>query len=220
MRATGQRSAFAWLTGAFVVIFAAGLVSGELLQQYDAQLGFEREAALIADELGVRPGMTVGDVRAGTGRWTVYLARRVGAAGQVYATPGPNPEHELLSTIAEAGVDNVSVINRVAGANQTRLPVECCDAVLLRLVYHRLRDERPGIARGLFTDVQPGGRLAVIDFDAGTPAFQGGGHGIAREVVAEDFTRAGFEQIKLSDDWPNGAYCIVFRRPVAAGGIR
>lgn len=207
------RAALAWLTGAFVVIFVAGLLAGEMLQRYDAQLGFEREADLIVRALDVRPGMTLGDVRAGAGRWTVYLARRVGPTGGVFATPGPNPSHELLQTIADSGLDNISVIGRVEGDDRTRLPAGCCDGVLLRLVYRRLRLDRPGIARGLWADVRPGGRVVVIEFDAGAPGFQGGGRGIARDAVVSDFTAAGFELVRVSEDWPNGAYCVIFRRP-------
>ncbi len=207
------RSAMAWLTGAFVVVFGAGLVAGQLLQQYDARIGFDREADLIAAALVIGPGMTVGDIRAGAGRWSVDMARRVGASGLVYATAGPNPAHELLQTIADAGLDNISVITSTPGPERTRLPTGCCDAVLLRLVYHNLRNDRQGIARALLTNLKPGGRLAVIDFDRGAPGFQGGGNGVARDVVIKEFSDAGYELASSTEVWPRGAYCVVFRRP-------
>lgn len=212
MRRVSQ-PALAWLTAAFMAVFGAGLLAGQLLQQYDARVGFDHEADLIAQVLGVGTGMTVGDVRAGTGRWSIDFARRVGPSGQVYATAGPNPAHELASTVAQAGFDNVSIITSTPGSSRTRLPQNCCDGVLLRFVYHNLREDRQGIARALFTDVKPGGRVAVIDFDRGTAGFQGGGRGVAREVVVAEFSQAGFRLADSVEVWPRGAYCVVFERP-------
>jgi predicted methyltransferase len=210
-----SRSAAVWLSGSFVLIFGVGLLSGQLLQQWDSRRGFDQEAARIASELAIQPGMAVGDVHAGLGRWTVDLAERVGPSGHVFSTSGPNPPHELLQTIAASGVDNVSVINRTGASSQQELPAACCDAILLRLVYSYMRERQPDLAETLFTNAKPGARIAVINFEAGSPGFQGGGRGIARSVVIDDFTSAGFEMLHVCDSWPNNAFCIVFRRPGA-----
>ena len=215
-------------TGGLVIavlglIFGAGLLAGWELQRYDAERGFRAEAGRIAEVLRLQPGINVGDIRAGRGRWTVDMARRVGPSGQVYATVGPNPAHELLQTVAAGGqaaeeraltvaaggVDNVSVITRTPGASP-RLPLGCCEAILVRAVYHDFTD-RHTLLTSLGQNLKPGGFLAIIDFDEGTPEHAGG-HGIPRRTVLSEVTRAGFELRETYAHWSGNAYCLVFRR--------
>jgi predicted methyltransferase len=191
------------------LIFGAGLLAGWELQRYDAERGFRAEAERIAEVLRLQPGINVGDIRAGTGRWTVAMARRVGPSGQVYATVGPNPAHELLQTVAAGGVDNVSVITRTPGASP-RLPLGCCEAILVRAVYHDFTD-RHTLLTSLGQNLKPGGFLAIIDFDEGTPEHAGG-HGIPRRTVLSEVTGAGFELRETYAHWSGNAYCLVFRR--------
>ena len=191
-------------------IFAAGLLAGWRLERYDAERGFDAEAERIAGVLRLAPGVNVGDIRAGTGRWTVDMARRVGPNGQVYATVGPNPAHELLQTVATGGVDNVSVITRTPGASP-RLPLGCCEAILVRAVYHDFADRRT-LLGSLRKNLKPGGSLAIIDFDEGTPEHAGG-HGIARRTVQAEVTGAGFELREAYPHWSGNAFCLVFRQP-------
>ena len=95
------------VAAAFLVILGTGLAGGWLLLQYDQGLGFDEEADRIAEVLRLRPGLIVADVRAGSGGWTVDMARRVGASGRIFATVSPNnPAHEIFQTLAEAEIRN------------------------------------------------------------------------------------------------------------------
>ena len=194
-----------------VAILCTGLLTGWLLQRYDETLGFSREADRIAEVLGVKPGMVIGDVRAGSGRWSVDLARRVGDEGHVYATAGPTPVHVLFETVAEAAVDNVTVITKTPGETGG-LPTNCCDAVLLRVVYHDFEDH-PTFANTLYGDVEPGGLLAIIDFNEGTDEFASG-HGISIKDAIGEITSVGFQLESTIEDWEGSAYCLIFRKPV------
>lgn len=215
MKTTGKRAA--WIAGAVAVTLSAGVGGGVFLERYDEERGFQLEADLIAQVLDLKPGMEVGDVRAGSGKWTVDIARRVGQSGQVYATAGPNPPHHIYQAVAQAALDNVTVITRTPGPATGRLPYDCCDAVLVRAVFHEFRENRSLILPNLFRSLRPGGRLAVIDFDEGTPEHESG-HGISRVTVINEMTRVGFEVERVIDDWAGNAYCVVFRRPVEATG--
>ncbi len=208
---TGLRwTAWIWVLAAMVVILAAGMGSGWVLRQYNDTLGFDAEAGRIAQVLHVKPGLNVGDIRAGSGKWSVDLARRVGPGGQVYATVGPNPAHEIYQTLAEADVNNVTVITRTP-ANLPRLPIGCCDAILVRAVFHDFKD-RAQLAHSLFLNARPGARVAIIDFDEGT-AEQQSGHGISMQIPIKDMTEAGFVLTEKIEDWAGHAYCLVFTRP-------
>jgi ubiquinone/menaquinone biosynthesis C-methylase UbiE len=199
------------ITAALVLVCAAGLAAGWMLQRYDQDQGFRREADRIGDVLALRPGMTAGDIRAGLGAWSVDMARRVAPHGQVFATAGPHPAHLLLATVAASRLDNITVITRAPGDN-SRLPVDCCDAILMRFVYSDLRVERPTLLSTLHRIVRPGGRLAVIESNPGAP-FGPGAQRLARPMVIDELTRNGFVLIADFEHWFGNTYCVVFRRP-------
>jgi len=113
----------------------------------------------------------------------------------------------------------------VAGnEHDTGLPLNSCDAIFLREVYHHLSDPVE-MDRSLYQAMRPGARLAIIDFEPsqrpgepvppGVPANRGG-HGVTIQIVKEELTRAGFQFVKTID-WPISAtirhYCIIFRKP-------
>lgn len=210
-------SRFTWrttllITAAIGLTLATGLIAGQFLQSYDQSVWFELEANRIAEVLQVRPGGTVGDVRAGTGRWSVDLAARVGPEGQIYATAGPTPAHVLFATVAESGLDNVSVITRTPG-EAGRLPLDCCDAILLRHVYRNFSN-REALLGQLIQNVRPGGRLAVIEFlDSGqtSPGLQT--NRVPPAMAIAELRAAGFEMVEMIDDWSDNTYCVVFSRP-------
>jgi SAM-dependent methyltransferase len=192
---------------ALVVILALGLAAGSMLQNYDESIGFDEEAGRIAEILELEPGMSVGDVRAGTGKWSVDMSRRIGD-GIVYATVGPDPASVIYETVARARVDNVTVIVRTPG-DAPRLPLECCDAILLRFVYRAFENRVERIAHNLWLTTKPGGRLAIIDWQAGSPAR----NAIPKETVIKEVTAQGFELERAIDDWAADVYCLVFRKP-------
>ena len=80
MVSSRNKTWFPWaiVCGALSVIAVFGLAAGSMLASYDDSIGFADEADRIADVLEIEPGMSVGDVRAGTGRWSVDLAQRIG----------------------------------------------------------------------------------------------------------------------------------------------
>ena len=205
-----RRTAFI-VAAALTSVFSAGIGAGWMLQRYDAAIGFEREADRIAAVLELSPGKSVGDIRAGTGRWTVDMARRIGPAGQAFATVGPTPAHVLMSTVADSGLDNVTVITRMPG-DLPRLPIACCDAVLLRLVYSSLVRERAGFLQNLLRVTKPGALVAVIDFHPDAPTGPPRNTLPRREVIAE-FAAAGFTAVADYERWFGNTYCVVFRRP-------
>jgi len=203
-------STWLWIVASLAVILTTGLAAGWLLQRYDQNSGFDTEAAQIAQLLGVGPGSIVADVLAGSGKWSIDLARRVGPDGLVYSTESGEAQLERLrSAVAEAVARNIRVLE---STDDSGLPARCCDALLVRAAYHDLKSRElfdPTLRRAL----RPGGRLVVIDFDQGTPEHQSG-HGISRHRLVDELTEAGFKAVRIIDDWFGNAYCVVFEASV------
>jgi ubiquinone/menaquinone biosynthesis C-methylase UbiE len=168
--------------------------------------------------------MRIADVGAGDGDWTVRLAEEVGPAGHVWATEIDADDLEKIEGRASrAGLDNVTVI--LGTETDTGLSDGCCEAILLRMVYHHFTQPAP-MRASLRRALRPGARLAVIDLRPrgdwggvdGVP--DRGGHGIREEELVEEMTSDGFEVVARYDDW-NGSgnrYCVVFRRTEESGG--
>jgi SAM-dependent methyltransferase len=186
------------------------------------------ELPRLRQELALEPGMSVADVGAGRGEVTVALAAEVGPTGRVFSTDiDPKALEQIRARAEAAALQNVTIVQ--AHARDTGLPAGCCDAALLRRVYHHLSDPAATNA-GLLRALRPGGVLAVIDFPPmlswlwpwGTTEAEkdGSGHGVTSRRVVEDVTASGFELVKVIEDWPGRgplkSYCAVFRKPSPA----
>ncbi len=185
-----------------------------------ASLGAEgSEKDRLAKALELHPGMRVADVGAGGGEWSEDLARRVGEQGHVYATEIDEDDVEKMKKrFAEADLQNVTVV--LGTDEDTGLPEGCCDAVLLRLVYHHFTDPEK-MRRSLHRALVPGGLLVVVDIEPQTtwrelPGVpERGGHGIPPEDLVAELTTDCFHLVERQDDWDEGEedhYLAVFRR--------
>ena len=173
------------------------------------------EMARLEQVLGLKAGMVMADVGAGKGELTFALAGEVGPSGRVFSTEiDPARLKRLREAVGAARLANVTVVE--AQSRETGLPPECCDAIVLRRVYHHLADPAP-VNASLLRSLRPGGVLAIIDMP---PPFSWlrGSLGVPPQAVVDEIKASGFEPLQLIHDWPGrgplGSYCAVFRKPV------
>jgi tRNA A58 N-methylase Trm61 len=118
------------------------------------------EGALNA--LGIRPGMVVADVGAGTGYMSLRLAKRVGPAGKVYANDlQPEMLRRLRENAAKAGLGNIETVQ--GDEADPKLPPGRMDLVLLVDVYHEFSKPRQMIDR-IRESLKPSGRLVLLEY--------------------------------------------------------
>ena len=171
------------------------------------------EMPRLREVLALEKGMVVADVGAGEGQLTFALAGEVGPGGHVFSTEiDPERLRALREAVATARIGNVTVVEGLESA--TGLPPGCCDAIVLRRVYHHVTDP-PGINASLSRALRPGGLLVVIDFPP-PPFFGRGEFGVPAQAVVREVTSAGLERLRLIEDWPGrgplSSYCAVFRK--------
>lgn len=195
-----------------VSVFGFGLLGYALVQGGRVD---RDEIARLVDVLQIEEGDVVADVGAGDGRFAVALAPSVGEAGRVYATEvDPNDLDKIRSRVEREDASNVSVVE--GNQDDTGLPDACCDAILLRRVYHHFQNPRL-MQDELRNALRGDGRLLVIDFDTrrrwgrpeGIPESRGG-HGISKEMLVTEMEQAGFALVDESK-WSNGDYALVFQ---------
>ena len=206
-----------------LVLFFLSRLGAQQTALTDAQLkAAEIEVPRLVALLALEPGMTVADVGAGFGAWTMRFSRWLGPQGRVYATDiGAAQLTALRDATRREGLTNVTVIEGATGT--TNLPALCCDAILIRDAYHHLT-QPTDIIRSLAASLKPGGRLAVIDFPprpdstvpAGVPADRGG-HGVPSEVVQRE-VGATLTHVRTISAWapdsqPASLFLVLFRKP-------
>jgi precorrin-6B methylase 2 len=181
----------------------------------------EIEVPRLVQVLELEPGMTVADVGAGFGAWTMAFSRRLGPSGRVYASDvGAAQLTALRDSVQRERLNNVTVVE--AGVNTTNLPPLCCDAILIRDAYHHFTSP-DDIVKGLAASLKPGGRLAVIDFPprpnsdvpAGVRANRRG-HGVPPEIVQQE-VGAVLTHVRTVPDWspesqPASLFLLLFRK--------
>ncbi len=126
----------------------------------------ERESEEAPDQaihlLGLRPGMTVADVGAGTGYMSLRMARRVGPTGKVYAN---DLQPEMLEKLrANSQREKLTNVETVQGtASDPNLPKNAIDLVLLVDVYHEF-SEPQAMLDHIREALKPDGRLVLLEY--------------------------------------------------------
>src|SRR6476619_5608420 len=96
------------------------------------------EAEEVMQLAGVKPGMSVADVGAGEGYYTVRLARVVGSKGRVLAEDiMSDVRDELSDRVQRESLDNVAV--KLGAPDNPMLPSASFDRVFLLHMYHEVQ---------------------------------------------------------------------------------
>lgn len=117
----------------------------------------------IAKAIGLKPGMAVADVGAGTGPFTRLFAEKVGEKGRVFAV---DISRDFLKHIAaeskKLGQDQVETI--LGGQDGTNLKPGSVDVVYVCDVYHHFEEPEKMLA-SIHQALKPGGTFALVEFD-------------------------------------------------------
>ena len=122
----------------------------------------EEAPSIAIQALKIQPGQVVADIGAGSGYYTVRLAREVGPTGKVYGTDIQQGMLDLLlGNVAKAKLDNVVTV--LGTPDDPKLPPGTLDLALMVDVYHELAAPQAFI-RKLRASLKPGGRLVLLEF--------------------------------------------------------
>ena len=142
--------------------FAAvmGWQGAEWLERSERE--FEEAPDKALDALGPLTGLTVADVGAGSGYFTVRLGTRVGPNGRVYANDlQPEMLKMLAARLARENVRNVTLVQ--GAPDDVKLPPAAIDLVLMVDVYHEF-DHPYEMMLAIRKALKPGGRVALVEY--------------------------------------------------------
>ena len=155
--------------------------------------------------LQLKAGMKVADIGAGTGYFSTRLARIPGVS--VFAV---DVEPKMLDYIKQRAQKEklANVTGVLAGAASANLP-EPVDVVLVVDTYHHLPD-RPAYFRELRKSLEPGGRVAIVDFRKDAPEGPPAHFRFTPQQIEAEMKRAGFELLTSHDFLPRQQF-LIFR---------
>ena len=146
------------------------------------------EAQLVMDLAEIEPGMTVADIGAGNGYYTVRLAERVGEDGRVLAQ---DIDRDALSRLARRierqRLENVSI--RLGKMADPQLPADSFDRIFMVHMYHEIAEPYEFLWR-MWPSLREGGQVVVVDVDRPTDQ-----HGIDPLLLSCEFEAVGYELV-------------------------
>ncbi len=176
-----------------------GWQGAEWLERSERDAEEEPDKAL--DALGTLTGLTVADVGAGSGYFTVRLASRVGSKGRVYANDlQPEMLKMLMARMASERVTNVTLVH--GAIDDPKLPPSSLDLVLMVDVYHEFSEPQK-MLRGLRAALKPTGRLVLLEYRKEDPdvpiRFE---HKMSVAEARMELEAEGFRLSKVDDRLP------------------
>jgi len=167
----------------------------------------------LIEALGVKPGMVVADIGAGTGYFAARFARAVAPLGTVFASDiEPNMIVFLRDRADQEALPNLIPV--LASSDDPRLPDGQADLIFICNTWHHLLD-RVSYARRLQAELAPGGRVVIVDFLEGElPVGPPPAHKLSAAQVRAKFEQAGYRLAGSPDLLPY-QYVLVFEVPAA-----
>ena len=161
----------------------------------------EEDPDLALRLLRIARGSTVADVGAGSGYFTVRMAKIVGPTGKVYASDiQPGMLTLLRENVARAKLDNVVPV--LGTIDDPRLPPASLDLAIMVDVYHEFSEPQRMLQR-IREALKPDGRLVLLEYraeDPNVPILPD--HKMSKAQVRQELEHEGFKQSRVYDDLP------------------
>ena len=152
---------------------------------------------LIMDAMGIADGSVVADIGAGSGWFTIRLARRVGPQGLVYAE---DVQQEMITALSRrASREGFKHVTPVLGTiNDPKLRAQSLDAALMVDSFHEVdAADRVAMLSNLAKALKPQGRLGIVDFRLdGTGPGPAPEERVSPDVVIDAAQKAGLKLIR------------------------
>ncbi len=168
----------------------------------------------VISKLGLKSGMIVADIGAGSGLFSRPLSKAVAPAGKVYAV---DIQQDLLDYINKRDKEeNIRNVQTVLGEfNDPKLPARDVDLAFINDVLHHIQN-RAAYLKALGSYLKPGGRVAIIEMDKNDPNTPHKNQPellVSREQIFQWMSDAGFKLAQEHPDlFPGTKWFLVFNR--------
>ena len=156
--------------------------------------------------LGIKSGMTVADIGAGSGYYVVRLSPIVGPHGHVIAEDVvPEYLRALRRRLRDLRLQNVTI--SLGEPHDPRLPTNSLDVAILVHMYHEIAQPY-ALLYNLIPALKPGARVGIIDAFRLTSE-----HGTPPSLLRCELSAVGYRVISLDRLRGSDAYLAIFASP-------
>jgi precorrin-6B methylase 2 len=156
--------------------------------------------------LGIKSGMTVADIGAGSGYYVVRLSPIVGPHGHVIAEDVvPEYLRALRRRLRDLRLQNVTI--SLGEPHDPRLPTNSLDVAILVHMYHEIAQPY-ALLYNLIPALKPGARVGIIDAFRLTSE-----HGTPPSLLRCELSAVGYRVISLDRLTGSDAYLAIFAPP-------
>jgi cyclopropane fatty-acyl-phospholipid synthase-like methyltransferase len=160
----------------------------------------------VIDALGLRAGMSVADIGAGTGYFSMRLAK-VSPALTVYAVD-IEPKMVAHLTQRAAGEHLKNVTSVLASPTTPNIP-KPVDVVLIVDTYHHIGN-RAAYFRAMRKSLNPSGQIAIVDFKKDSPEGPPVEFRFTAEQIIAEMKEAGY-RLEATHDFLPRQHFLIFR---------
>src|SRR5215468_1643135 len=163
--------------------------------------------------LGIKSGMTVADIGAGSGYYVVRLSPVVGSKGRIIAEDiVPKYLQSLRARVRKLGLQNVAI--SLGEAHDPKLPADSVDIAILVHMYHEI--EQPyALLYNLVPALRLQARVGIVDAFAPTSK-----HGTPPNLLRCELAAVGYREISFDRLSGSDAYLAIFAPPSVASRTR
>jgi SAM-dependent methyltransferase len=171
------------------------------------------EPGQLARLIGIKSGMTIADIGAGSGYHVVRLSPIVGAHGRIIAEDVvPDYLRSLRKRVRDLGLQNVAVGR--GEPHDPRLPADSVDIAILVHMYHEIAQPY-ALLYNLIPALKPHARVGIVD--AFAPISK---HGTPPSLLRCELAAVGYREISLDRLSGSAAYLAIFAPPSVASRTR
>jgi SAM-dependent methyltransferase len=171
------------------------------------------EAGQLVRLLGIKAGMTVADIGAGSGYYVVRLSPIVGSSGRIIAEDVvPKYLQGLRKKVHDRGLANVTVTR--GEPHDPGLPAGSVDVAILVHMYHEVTQPY-GLLYNLVPALKPDARVGIVDSFAPTSE-----HGTPPSLLRCELGAVGYREVSFDRLKGSEAYLAIFAPPSVASRTR
>ena len=195
-----------------VLFFCTKLIGQEqdsLVLPWEVRLNKRQPPDTVLKTIGIKPGMIIGEVGAGRGRYTVQIASRILPTGRIYANDIRQDALKFLEKrCAENGLTNVKTV--LGSVTEPKLPKAALDMVIMVNVVHCL--EKPvALLKNLSETLKPNGKIVIVEGNL-DKLPSAAGEWFARSKLLKIYKDAGYKLVREETFLPKDN--IYFLQPV------
>jgi len=182
------------LVVAFAFVFIPGSASTEIqIPEWEKDWNRKQPPERVMDAIGIKPGMTIAEIGAGTGRYAVQVSIRVGEKGKVYANDiDSSALEELRYRCKRDGIKNIETI--LGTLTDPKLPKGKVDFIYIINTYHHI-DQPVKVLKNAIAALKPNGKMVIIEHTLEKSGWIN--HSTPKKTVLKNASDAGLTLIRI-----------------------